>query len=274
MKLLSILSILFFSVQITCAQEIEPHLVKDSDKGKLYFYWGWNGEGFSKSDIKFEGADYSFRLDEVEAKDRQSKLGLDPYFYPRKFTIPQYNFRIGYAFKSNWDISFGVDHMKYVVQNNQTVAITGNIMDTNSDYFGTYDQDPILITKDFLLFEHTDGLNYVNFELRRFDQLAQFKMIKINLTEGVGLGGMYTKTNTTLMNKEKYDEFQVTGFGFDAVVGLNISIFNRFFVQCELKGGYINMPDIRTTISELDSANHTFFFLQNNIVFGMLFKIK
>ncbi|WP_372767960.1 hypothetical protein [Lutibacter sp.] len=38
------------------------------------------------------------------------------------------------------------------------------------------------------------------------------KNIDINLTEGIGVGVLYPKTNITLLGKERYDEFQVMGF--------------------------------------------------------------
>jgi len=37
----------------------------------------------------------------------------------------------------------------------------------------------------------------------------------------------------------------------------------------ELKGGFIHMPDIRTTLIPIDKASQHFFFSQANIVFGV-----
>jgi hypothetical protein len=39
-------------------------------------------------------------------------------------TIPQTNFRIGYFINDHYSIALGVDHMKYVAQN-QVANITG-----------------------------------------------------------------------------------------------------------------------------------------------------
>lgn len=83
-------------------------------KGKFFFYWGWNKSIYSNSTIHFKGDDYSFRLDKVKASDKQSEPSLD-YINPARMTIAQYNFRIGYFFNDRWSISFGNDHMKYVV---------------------------------------------------------------------------------------------------------------------------------------------------------------
>ena len=47
----------------------------------------------------------------------------------------------------------------------------------------------------------------------------------------------------------------------------------HFLVQSELKGGYINMSNIRTTMDEADSASQSFWFYQVNMVFGARFKV-
>lgn len=248
-------------------------------KNKFYIYWGWNRSWYSKSDISFQGNNYDFTLKKVVAKDRQSPFALDPYFHPLKVTIPQTNFRIGYFFKNNWNVSFGMDHMKYVVQQNQTVNITGNIQNTNSNYNGVYNNDLIKIKSGFLEFEHTDGLNYVNVEIRRLDNLVSLTLFKcanidINIMEGFGIGALYPRTNATLLGNKRYDEFQLSGYGLGPLIGLNTTFFDCFFIQSELKGGFINMTDIRTTENNSDRAKQHFFFLQSNFIVGANFKFK
>jgi hypothetical protein len=262
-----LLGFLAFSNQVI-SQEIpikEPY----HQKGKFFIYFGWNRAWFTHSDISFNGANYNFTLQNVEAKDRPSPLAADPYLNPSRFTIPQYNLRVGYFFNEHWSISFGDDHMKYVMQQNQTVKINGEILDTVAHFEGLYSNEDIKLTTDFLQFEHTDGLNYLNFELRRFDNIFTYKKIKLNLTEGVGVGAVMPRTNTTLLSKERYDQFHFSGYGVGALVGLNLTFNNWFFIQSELKGGYINMPDIRTTKNKLDKASQHFFFTQFNFELGV-----
>ncbi len=247
---------------------------QNAHKGSLYIYWGWNWGWYTKSDITFKGTNYNFTLKDVVANDRQSSFSLDTYFNPSKITIPQYNLRIGYFITDKWNISFGSDHMKYVVQQNQTVKISGTIQDSKTPYDGVYADDDISIKEDFLQFEHTDGLNYLNVELRRFDKIIGFDKISINHTEGLGIGALMPRTNTTLLNKERYDEFHFAGYGIGAVLGINVTFFNTFFVQSEFKEGFINMPDIRTTSAVADKAEQNFFFSQLNIVFGGTIKLR
>jgi hypothetical protein len=242
-------------------------------KGKLYIYWGWNWSWYTKSDITFKGNNYDFTLDNVVAKDRQSPFDANIYLNPANATIPQYNFRVGYFINDHYNISFGIDHMKYVVQNGQSVKISGHIDSTGAIYDGVYNNDDIILSEDFLKFEHTDGLNYPNIEFRRFDQIFAVKNFNINVTEGLGVGILYPKTNTTLLHNERYDEFHIAGFGFSGVVAVNFTFLKWFFVQSEFKGGYITMPDIRTTNSTYDKASQDFFFGSVNVVFGATIKL-
>lgn len=252
-----------------------PHHNNQKDQyHRFYFYGGWNAGSYSKSDITFSGVDYNFRLKNVVAKDRQTPFSFDQYINPKNITIPQYNFRIGYFIKKNWDISFGVDHMKYVMQTNQDVKITGEIANSGTAYDGIYHDSDIKLTEDFLKFEHTDGLNYINTALRRSQELLSFNKITLNGILGAGIGILYPRTNTTLLGRERNDEFHLSGFGLDGTVGLNVTFFDGFFVQSELKGGYINMTDITTTKSSLDKASQAFFFGQSNITFGAIVKLK
>ena len=273
-RALTIITLLFISVKMVAQESKEE---KNTNKGKFYVYWGWNRGTYSDSDIRFKGVNYDFTLSDVSANDRPTKLGLNPYFRLDRITIPQTNMRIGYFFKENYTVSIGVDHMKYVMNQNQSVKINGEI-NTGSSFDKIYNNENIVLTEDFLIFEHTDGLNYVNVEVKRFDDFSRFfglhsKNIQINLTEGIGAGFLYPKTNATLLNKERYDDFNVAGWGVSASLGLNITFLKHFFIQSDVKAGYINMQNVRTTKNTIDSASQTFSFLENTIVFGGKFRL-
>lgn len=242
--------------------------------GHLFFYWGWNWDSYSTSNITFEGTDYNFTLDKVATVHKPKVFSFGNYFNPAVATIPQYNFRIGYFFNPHYAITLGTDHMKYVVTTDQVVKISGSINNSGTDYDGSYSNDNIKITPDFLQFEHTDGLNYVNTDLRRYDQLFDLHSIKINLITGVGGGILIPKTNTTLLRMERYDEFHLSGWGVSGMAGINVTFFKHFFLQSEFKTGYINMQDIRTTASESDKASQDFVFYQLNFVFGATIYLK
>lgn len=247
------------------------------NKGKFFVSWGGNRESYTKSDVNFRGKDYNFTLDNMTAHDKPKGWHVD-YINPSRMTIPQTNFRMGYFINDHYSIALGVDHMKYVMTQDQTVNVTG-VIATGSEFDGTYNNTPTVMTEKFLMYEHTDGLNYVNTEFSRHDDISSlFKIgntdkIQVNLTEGVGVGLLYPKTNTTLLGKERHDDFHVSGYGTSLKAGLNVTFFKHFYIQGELKGGYINMQDIRTTQSAEDRASQDFFFFQRLIAFGGIFKI-
>jgi len=209
-------------------------------------------------------------------------------------TIPQTNLRIGYFINDHYNISIGLDHMKYVVRQTQTVNVSGYVSlpsnESGSIYNGTYSNTPVNLFTNFdendsgalppfLTFEHTDGLNYVNSEISRVDDFSKlFKIgntdkIQINLIEGVGAGLLYPKTNSKVIGKDRHDDFHVSGYGVSAKAGLNLTFFKHFYLLGELKGGYINMQDIRTTNSASDHASQEFFFFQRILAVGGIFYI-
>ncbi len=276
--LMAVLTFCVFS-QYTFSQETveNPEKYTARNKGKFYIFWGGNRESYSKSDIRFKGADYDFTLYDVEAHDKPKGFHID-YFNPARMTIPQTNLRIGYFISDHYNISIGFDHMKYVMYNDRRVNYSGYYPNA-----GSYNENPadgqLTLDEDFLLFEHTDGLNYVNTEISRVDDISKiFRIndtdkIQVNITEGLGGGFLYPKTNTTLLGKDRYDEFNIAGYGLSAKIGLNVTFFKHFFIQTELKGGFIEMNNIRTTQDKADSAEQNFWFLQRILTVGGIFRI-
>ena len=275
------LRIVFATVLITqflLAQDTtKPEKYTAHNKGKFFVYWGGNRESYTKSDIRFYGNDYDFTLQNVTAYDKPKGWHVD-YVNPSRMTIPQTNFRVGYFINDHYNITIGVDHMKYVMAQNRAVDING-FYPNQGTYGETLPNGQVLLTEDFLTFEHTDGLNYVNTDFGRVDDISKLFRItntdkfQINVTEAVGIGLLYPKTNAKLLGNNRHDDFHVSGYGVSAKVGLNFTFFKHFFIQTELKGGYINLNDIRTTENSSDRAEQEFFFLQKIIVLGGIFKL-
>lgn len=254
-----------------------PELYTAHNKGKFYISWGGNRESYSKSDVTYTGDNYHFTVENMGAHDKPKGWHVD-YLNPTRMTIPQTNFRLGYFVTDHYSVSVGWDHMKYVMTQFQTAKINGYI-NTGEGFDGTYNHTPMVMTEDFLTYEHTDGLNYVNAEVARHDDISKLftigntDLIQINVSEGIGAGVLYPKTNTKLMGRERHDEFHISGYGISAKAALNITFLKHFYVQGELKGGYINMNDIRTTYDGNDRASQEFFYFQRIIAVGGIFKL-
>ena len=242
-------------------------------KGTMFVFWGWNRAAFSKSDIHFKGNGYDFVLHNVVAHDRPSDLSWD-YINPKEVSIPQFNFRYGYFIKDNLAIVIAQDHMKYVMDQNQTVDFTGNISDPT--YANMVQNGKInLADEKFLTFEHTDGLNYVNAGVEKYKNLYAKEKVEILGAYGGGLGVMFPKSNVKLFGNERSDRFHVAGFGADVRTNINFIFWKRLMARVEAKFGYINMPDVKTTLNNKpDKASHDFVFGQINFVVGYVFNIK
>ena len=284
------------SLSTFAQDEIPVQKYAAHNKGKFFVMWGGNRESYTKSDVNFRGKDYNFTVDNMKAHDKPKGWHVD-YINPANMTIPQTNLRLGYFFSDHYSVTIGVDHMKYVMTQNQIANVTGKIDlpadQAGSIYNDTYNNTPVDMSQGgaqegggtqgggtpFLIYEHTDGLNYINTEVSRFDDISKWfglpniDKVQINLTEGLGAGVLYPKTNTTLLGKERHDDFHISGYGVSAKAGINVTFFKHFYIQGELKGGYINMQDIRTTVSNEDKASQDFFFFQRIIAVGGIFRI-
>lgn len=286
MKKIHICFVLFFVFFHVFSQKtpIEKKSI-NSRKGTFFASWGWNRDSYSKSDITFKGNDFDFTIYNVKADDKPKPFGIQ-FFSPGELTIPQTNYRLGYFFNDNYNVVVGADHMKYVMRQNQTVKINGTVHSgdymyngTTYNYDGTYSNSEIPLTNDFLMFEHTDGLNYIYVGINRFDNFNKLlhintDKVEVNLEEGMDVGVLFPRTNTTILGNERYDEFHVAGYGAGINSGLNLVFYKHFFIQTTFKLGYINMPDIRITKDTSEYAKQHFFFYQTILSFGYRFRLK
>ncbi|EGV42595.2 hypothetical protein BZARG_1919 [Bizionia argentinensis JUB59] len=264
------------------AQKEPSSLYTSHNKGKTFLSWGGNRGAFTKSDINFKGDNYNFTTEDVKASDKPKGWHID-YLNPTRMTIPQTNFKVGHFISDNYYLALGLDHMKYVMNQNQYANINGYIdlpaSEAGSIHNGIYQNESIQLTEEFLMFEHTDGLNYLYAEFGRFDDISSIfgiintDIFQVNITEGVGAGVLYPKTNTTLLQKNRYDDFHISGYGVALNAGINLTFLKYFFIQGDLRGGYINMPNVRTTRSSNDSASHHFMFIESVFSIGGIFRI-
>lgn len=136
-----------------------------SQKGKFYFYWGYNRTWFRNSTFHVKGPEYDLTFYNLKATDRPTPLSVD-YINPATMWVPQYNYRLGYFITDRISASFGVDHMKYVVTKYQTVTMSGVVTEAASvKYAGSYLNDTVELTPDLLLLEHTNGFNLMSAEV-------------------------------------------------------------------------------------------------------------
>ncbi|MCT4580865.1 MAG: hypothetical protein N4A35_05550 [Flavobacteriales bacterium] len=234
-------------------------------KRKFFFYYGYNWSAYTPSTLQLDGDGYNFTIYDITAKDRPSPFDANTYFNISKLSIPQFNTRIGYQWKEKWALSFGYDHMKYVMNPYQRVAITGSIKSESAgSYRGYYSKgDSITLNKDFLEFEHTDGLNYFTFEIDNVNEVFNFKqgLLLLELRTGVGIGFIVPRTDVKIFSEKGPNIFNFAGYGTSLKTEFRLQFKKHFFLQATGKAGYINLPHISTTRNG-DKASQQFGFVE------------
>ena len=139
----------------------------------------------------------------------------------------------------------------------------------SSPIFLIYNGEEIPLETDFLTFEHTDGLNYLSFNFDRIDAfwISKNKKYNLNFIEGLGLGMIFPKSNVKLMGDHR-DEWHIAGYGISAHIAIRFDFLRHFFIQGQLEGGFINMPDIVTTGINGARASQNFFYFEQMLTFG------
>ena len=209
------------------------------------------------------------------AKDRPVPFGAD-YFKPRNIWIPQYNYRIGWFFHDRWSVSLGLDHMKYVVVQDQVVRMDGYVNGSRSIQYTTSEGSrDVKLTPDLLTYEHTDGLNLLSVDLDHYDPLwasgdARFEL---RAYEGVHAGPVIPRSDVRLFGKGLNNHFNVAGVGVGAQVGLHFTLWKHLYIRNALKAGWIDLPRVLTTGNSEDRASQHFWFVQHAIVVGAQFHI-
>ncbi len=265
-------------------------------KGKFSIFWGYNRSAYTHSNLNFKGDGYNFTITDIRATDGPVPFS-SVYFGPTTFTIPQFNYRITYYISDQNFISFGSDHMKYTMAK-QTTRLTGSI--ATGDKAGTYNNTEVTVGEDcddynpgpgyidglpkgFVSgFEHCDGLNDFSAEFGRLSQLWISKNHKhaLAVTGSAGLGMVIPDSDADVLGQPpKHDmeagkkAYHLAGYSISATMGFQFDFYKHFFLLARLKAGYINLPDINTTIYGGKASQH-FDFIEPMMVFGYSFHLS
>jgi len=275
MKYLALLfALLFFSPLHLSAQNLEL----PKQPRKFYYYWGYNRGVYGRSTIHYHGPGYDFTVYDVVAKDMPEPVS-EVYIDPKKITIPQFNFRLGYHWKNNIYFSAGWDHMKYQSVDDQVVVMDGYVDKSASEKFaGVYDhEDVIMDHQTFLRMEHSDGFNLVKINVEKHFDVFSKARDRIKMTAMTGTGPIFplTWTNAILFGKRNDDRPHFSGLGISVFGGARLTFWNRVFFQYNLDVGYVNAWDITTRPKgQPDRASQKIKYFQKMGVVGFTFNLK
>ncbi len=225
-------------------------------KGILYVSWGYNREVYSNSDIHFKNtqtANYDFVLEDAPAHDKpEFNRGLDD-FLKTDLTIPQYNFHIGYTSNSkrNLGIELSWDHLKYVVNDNTTMHVKGQINGRQID-------KDTLITPSFIHLQHTNGNNYLMLNLVKKYPLYLNKIIGIDMLAKVGAGPMVSYTISTIMGDNNSGRFRIHGYVIGASICTRVNVIKYLFIQPSFQFAFADYLSTELGADAVGRATHRF----------------
>jgi len=276
MKNLFLIVIMLIST-LAISQQYSYKKKQITQKGSMYFYWGYNRSIYAKSTINFYGDKYNFRIHDAKAHDNPSKKAAT-YFNPNTFSVPQFNIRIGYYTNSKWDLSFGYDHMKYIMTDHQEARLSGRIPESENPYLnGEFTENELyMITDRKIHYENSNGLNYISFQANYNYLLYRTENSKFAIRSriGFGLGGVVTQTDFNFGGKGYHTDLKLTGFGLSLHSGIRFEFFNRFFAQSNWSTGVISLPKLQTIRNSNNYANQTFVYADWQIVGGVFWYLK
>ena len=246
-------------------------------KGTFYFSWGYNRDFFSKSDIHFTNntteydgqkstpKSYDFTVYDAKAHDRPGFKDI----LRTDLTIPQYVYRLGYYFndKKDFGIEINFDHVKYIMDDFQTLRVKGTI------HGQTIDQDTLIDPQTFLHFEHSDGANFLmlNFVKRQRLLVSKNKKHWLSGIVKVGAGPVIPRTDVILFGEPLNNKFHVAGYCMGVETGLRYDVYKYIYLEYTAKGAWANYTDV-LVLGE-GKAKHHFWTFENILVLGLQFPL-
>jgi hypothetical protein len=211
------------------AQMVNGQTLKSrNESGIFYFALGTHKIFYTQSDIHLIGKgnpSFDLTLKNVKAKD--------DFFLKGNGGAPQYDYKLGYYFtKKKFGIEFNFNHVKYFVRKDQVVKTTGFINEQKVD-------NDAPVTTYVQNFEHSDGANYLLLNFVKWENLPHKPgRDPLVLQLKAGAGPVVPKTNSTILNNQWDDHYQIAGFVLALETGLRYHFHKNFFIEPSFKGAY------------------------------------
>lgn len=270
--------ILFFTLSLI-SQQAFSRFISDSTllrkKGSFYLTWGYNREVYTRSTIHFENKDgdptqmnefgvYDFTIYDVKAHDRPNFESIPDL---PNFTIPQFNFRIGYFFNNekDWGLEINYDHPKYIVTEAQTVHIEGTIL-------GQYVNKDTVIDAQYFHFEHSDGANFAMLNvMKRWKIATKNQKHNVGFVFKPGLGFVYPRTDVTIFGSRLNNRWKVAGAIVGVECALRAELWKHLVIEFAGKLTYANYVNCLVQGKGNGKAQHSFGTAQAILTVGYQF---
>ncbi len=250
--LLVVNCMILFTINSSIAQQTK--FIKK--KATFYISWGYNREAYSNSDIHFKNTttdNYDFVLVDAPAHDKPGFTDGLQQFLSNDLTIPQYNFHIGYLFnnKRNLGIELSWDHLKYVVNDNTTMHIKGQIRGNQID-------KDTFVSQDFIHLQHTNGNNYLMLNLVKNYPLIKDKYATLDLLAKVGAGPLVSYSISTILGNHNDGRFRIHGYVIGTSIAARIGFLKYLFIQPSFQYAFADYLSTELGADAVGRATHSF----------------
>jgi hypothetical protein len=232
--------------------------------GREFFVsWGYNGASYTKSDIHISQPSLGndFTLAGVRARDSKAWTNL----FDHALTVPQYNVRFGLFFSDKWGVEVALDHIKWIVRQDQQVRMTG-----------TLDGEPVdtevTLTPDVLQYQLNNGANPIFVNLIRRVRLAgePGRTGSVFFLAKAGGGFAMPHTENTLFGQPNDKGFQFfQGWDVDAVAAVRVHLWRPLYFEFEEKLLYARYFGVKV---DQGTARHSVKASEFTFSFGLAFR--
>jgi hypothetical protein len=196
-------------------------------RGTLFISWGYNGTGYTKSELGLEGPGYDFSLAGAKAQDD------DLAFVPSNNYGAQFNARIGYNIRNYFALSAGWDRTHYLFNDQNNVLLSGTInpgVDVSGNWNGDYTNTSVVTDNE--VFNYANTLNFFTLEAMRTDQWFRVgENFGFTTNFGVGLGAIMTRNDYLFSGQQDIGSSSLSGYVVNAQAGLRFEFFRHLFLS-------------------------------------------
>ena len=209
--------------------------------GAFYASWGYNTEWYTRSTVTVKqpslGNDY--RMQKVKAHDHR---GWDEGLFHMQFTIPQYNYRLGYYFNDKQDLAFEInfDHTKYIISD-QVVNISGTMGNE------TVNTQVAFSEKNGFYYFLNNGANFLLFNIVKRVGLytTRDRNFYLDLTGKAGIGPVIPHVQNMLFGKANNQGFQLGGWNAGIETALRATFLKYGYLEFAQKVDYARYSNLR-----------------------------
>ncbi len=218
-------------------------------KGEFYISWGYNKEWYTYSNLKISqpelGNDYTFK--NISGHDHP---GWDKGLFSKAFTIPQYNYRIGYFFGNKQDLGIEInfDHTKFIFKDDQVVHIKGTMNSKPYDGLARFKQNDFPTADSNSYYFLNNGANFLLFNIVRRWHLKENKKgnISIDGLTKFGIGPLIPHVQNKFFDQPQNEpHFQVGGWNTGIEGAIRSTFYKHVYLEFAAKLDYARYRNLK-----------------------------